>query len=125
MVLSALEPALGVKIKRVTREMDAYVITAPKPLTGSLKPATTDRGGAKLGGGVLRATAMDIGLLFYGIEDILKIPVIDETRMQGKFDWNLVYDEQNPQSVIEAIRKEFGLELTLAKRPVEIIVVEK
>jgi len=125
LVVSALENALGIKIQRVTREIDVYVLTAPKELAGGLRPTKAESSRFSGGPGVMAAAATEINRLVDSIEGVLKIPVIDETKLQGKFDWDLVFDGKNPQSIIEAVRKEFGLELTLAKRPVEIVLVEK
>jgi uncharacterized protein (TIGR03435 family) len=121
----AIETALGLKVKRTTREAEVYVLTTPPQLTGSLKPTRSKTFHASSAEGVLAAVAADFRLLVASLEEVLKLPVIDETKLQGKFDWDLVYDGQNPQSIVEAVRKEFGLELTLAKRSVEIILAEK
>jgi uncharacterized protein (TIGR03435 family) len=125
MIVNALEHALGIKIKRVPREMEVYVLTAPKELTGSLRLSKAKSFHLSGADGVSAAAAADLDKLAVVMEMVLHIPVIDETKLQGKFDWDLLYDGNNPQSIIGAVRKEFGLELTLAKRPVEMIVVEK
>lgn len=125
LIISALENALGIKIKRVTRELDAYVLTAPKELTGSLRPTKAKSFHSSSDQGVLAAAAAELGRLAAAIETVIGTPVIDETKLQGKFDWDLLYDGNDPKSIIEAIRKEFGLEISLAKRPVEMVLVEK
>lgn len=89
-------------------------------------PAGARADGASLRGKVvMAAAAAELGQLVRAIEGVLRAPVIDETNLRGKFDWELLYDEDHPKSIIEAVRKEFGLELTLAKRSVEMIVIEK
>jgi uncharacterized protein (TIGR03435 family) len=125
LIVSALENALGIKIKRVTRELDAYVLTAPKELTGSLQPTKAKSFHLSSDKGVLAAAAAEPGRLAAAIEGVIETPVLDETKLQGKFDWDLLYDSSNPKSIIEAIRKELGLEIGLAKRPVETVLVEK
>jgi uncharacterized protein (TIGR03435 family) len=125
LILNALENALGIKVKRITREMDAYVLTAPKGLTGSLQPTKATTFHASSDKGVIAASAADLRDLEVAIEMAIKIPAVDETGLQGKFDWNLLYDGDNPKSILEAIRKEFGLETTLARRPIEFFIVEK
>jgi uncharacterized protein (TIGR03435 family) len=125
LIVSALENALGIRIMRVMRETDVFILTAPKELTGSLQPAKTKGGGSSNGNGAITGHGLDLGRLADSIERELKMPVIDETGLQGKYDWDLVYDGKNPTSIIEAVRKQFGLELTPGKRPVEIVIVEK
>lgn len=127
-MVNALENALGIRVKRITREMEAYVFTAPKGLaglTGSLRPSKAKTFHASGDKGVNAAVAADLSFLEIAIEMALKTPAVDETGLQGKFDWDLLYDGDNPKSMIEAIRKEFGLEITLAKRHIEFFIVEK
>ena len=56
---------------------------------------------------------------------IAKQIMIDETGLKGKYDFELKYDLMNPESVKAAIKEQFGLVLSSAKRQVEILVVEK
>lgn len=126
-VVHSLETMLGIKVQRVTREVEVYVLTAPGPLTGALKPSLAPASsGSRIGSarGVLTAMKAEIKFLANGIEEVLKLPVIDETNLQGKYDWDTLYDAENPNSIIEAVRKELGLELKRSRRAIEILVVE-
>jgi len=125
LIVSALESALGIKISRVTHEADVFVLTAPKELNGSLRPTKATGGHSSADEGVLAASSMELSSLVAAIEKKLNVPVVDETGLRGKFDWDLVWDAKNPQSFLEAIRKQFGLELAPAKRQVEMVIVEK
>jgi uncharacterized protein (TIGR03435 family) len=125
LVVSALENALGIRVERVTREMDAFVLAAPKELTGSLQPTKAKSFHASTDDGVLAASAASPSQLVAQIEEVIKAPVIDETHLQGKFDWDLLYDGKNPRSILEAVRQQLGLELLAAKRQVELVIVEK
>jgi len=125
LMIGALEAALGIKISRITREADVYVLTAPEELTGSLQPTKATGGRSSASEGVLAASSVELGRLAAGIEDVLNVPVIDETGLQGKFDWDLVWEAGNPRSIIDAVRTQFGLELTPARRKLEIVIVGK
>ena len=64
------------------------------------------------------------------LESLVKQPVVDETGMQGKYDYELKWDQPdannpNADAVIEAVRDQLGLELTLAKRPIDVTVVSQ
>lgn len=74
--------------------------------------------------GVLAASAAPLEALVEGIEGVLKQPVIDETKLKGKYDWDVLFDQKNPASIIDGMRKDLGLELTRAKRQIEMLVVE-
>jgi len=49
---------------------------------------------------------------------------LDETHIRGTYDWTLLFDEKHPESIIEEIRKELGLELRLSRSQVEYLVAE-
>jgi uncharacterized protein (TIGR03435 family) len=51
-------------------------------------------------------------------------PVIDETRLRGKFDVDLKWDS-TPDGLKRVLRDQLGLELTPARKPVAFIVVDK
>ena len=64
------------------------------------------------------------------LEHLLKKPVFDETGLQGGYDIELKLEHDglnlpDPEKVISAVRDQLGLELTLAKRPVEVVVVSR
>ena len=127
LVLQSLETALGIKVQRVTREVEVYVLTAPGQLTGNLKPSqvpaseTSRTGSAR---GVLTGKKAEIKALANSIEAVLKMHVIDETNLPGKYEWDMLYDAQDPTSIIEAVRKELGLELKRTRRAIEMLTVE-
>ncbi len=87
------------------------MLTAPGSLTGNLKLSTAPRMHASSDDGVSAAVKAGIKFLAAHIEDALKMPVINETNLQGEYDWDVIYDGKNPTSIIEALRKDCGLEL--------------
>lgn len=119
-----IEAALGLELRQVMRELDTYVLTAPNGLIGSLRRTTTTSFHLTSGDGVIAAQAADLNRLTSAIERILNVPVVDETNLEGKSDWDLVFDGKNPTSVLDVIKRDFGMNLTLAKRQIEVVVVE-
>ena len=124
LAVQAIQTALGVRVRRVTREVDGYVLTASKELTGSLQPSTAKTFHVTGAKGVMAASEADINQLSAAIESVLGLPVVNETGLQGKFDWDLLFDANVSDSIIDAVWKEFGLKLTPAKREVDVVVVE-
>lgn len=51
-------------------------------------------------------------------------PVLDETGLSGKFNFTLNWDEQEPRSIVQAVRK-IGLQLEPATREIEVVIVKK
>jgi uncharacterized protein (TIGR03435 family) len=124
LLVNALEIALGFKVKREVRAVDAFILTAPKELTGSLQPSTATSFHVSSARGILAGAGADFGAVVRNLENVLNAPVIDETNLRGKFDWDLVFDDKNPASIIDAVRKDFGLTMTPGTRQVEVVVVD-
>jgi uncharacterized protein (TIGR03435 family) len=64
------------------------------------------------------------------LENYWQAPVIDETGLTDRFYIDLVWDEpqrQNPnrEAMKQVLLDELGLELVSAKKPIEILVVQK
>jgi len=124
LILTALENALAIRVRRVTREIDALVLTVPGKLGDGLRPTAAKAFHASSDKGVLAASAAGFENLCADIEDVMRIPTVDETGLQGKFDWDLLYDSGNPSSILGAVRRDLGLELTTRRRPIEMVVVD-
>ncbi len=65
-----------------------------------------------------------VSMLARMLEGIIKKPVIDETGLTGRYDFQLSYDRTNPEDAIEAMRK-LGFKVEAARRPIEFLVVSK
>ena len=65
-----------------------------------------------------------------GLENSLGKPVIDETNLKGTFDIELKWtqadrDRPNPEALTKAVRDQLGLQLTPARRRIEVLVIDK
>jgi uncharacterized protein (TIGR03435 family) len=121
----AIEAVCRIKTHRETREMEVYVLSAPTQNEIKLRPNTSPVGHSSNDEGVLAASAVSIAFLTSGLEGALKEPVIDETGLKEKYDWDIIFDAKNPQSIAKAIHDELGLELKSLKRAIEILYVEQ
>ena len=120
----AVVVSFELKICREMRETDVFVLTVPEQAAIKLKPNSSEVGHSSDDAGVIAASAVPTATLAVQLEDVLKQPVVDETKLQGKYNYNLVFDEKNPSSIIDAARKELGLELIRVKKQVEFLIVE-
>src|SRR5207247_4795105 len=76
LVVRSLETALGIKVQRVTREVEVYVLTVPGQLTGALQPTlapASAMGRISSTRGVLTAKKAEIKSLAKGIEEVLNL----------------------------------------------------
>jgi len=125
-LVNSIETALGLKISRTKQEMDTYVVTVSQGGTAvGLKPSSGTSFHSSTADGILSATASDLKFLMTAIEGAVKLPIINETGLQGRFDWNIYFDPKNPDSLFEALKTDAGLKLTKTKRQVDVVIVEQ
>jgi uncharacterized protein (TIGR03435 family) len=125
----AVEATFGLNTGRETREMDVYVLTATNPEAIKLTSTVSTGGSSSSSGpGRMQAINASIKSLAWSLESRLIRPVIDETKLTERYDFELKWeckDQEHPDSDVlaKAVREQLGLELTPAKRPVEVLVV--
>jgi uncharacterized protein (TIGR03435 family) len=128
---AAIEAAFGLSAIQEKHDLDAYVLTVKNKDAKGLRPtATANSSGWREDAGKISAVNANLGSLVSRLEPMLKQPVVDETGMQGKYDYELKWDQPdvnnpNTDALIEAVRDQLGLELTLAKRPIDVTVVSQ
>jgi hypothetical protein len=123
-VKAALEQAFGVKISQANRDTDVYVLKAPSGKPAALKtPAAGANGsGTSEVGYTFRSGSMDD--LKRLLEEELKAPVYDETKIEGDYAFDLVGVRMHDnESHLQAVRK-LGLDIQKEKRPVSWVLVE-
>jgi uncharacterized protein (TIGR03435 family) len=119
----ALKGALGVNVRKESRTMDVYILTVSKGLKPLLRsadkdmPIMSDVGQINSRGAVLSYIASVL-------ENLLDKVVLDETNLKGRYDIDLFWDRDNPESVIPAFREQLGLEIRKEVRSVEVLVFE-
>ena len=75
---------------------------------------------------VAKALASGTQGLIIDLEDNLNCPVIDETGLVERYDWDLTWNaEEGPEAAINAVREQLGLTLTPARSRVEMLVLSE
>jgi uncharacterized protein (TIGR03435 family) len=126
----AVEETFSLTGRRETREMDVLVLTAgKKPAEHLSSTVSTGGSSSSSGGGSLNGVNQGIESIAASLEGFLGKPVVDETRLTNHYDFQLLWDEIEAEDVnrgriVAAVRDQLGLELTPAKRPIEVLVVE-
>jgi uncharacterized protein (TIGR03435 family) len=122
-----------------TRELPIYSLVR---LENGVKPQRTDGQPSSMHVAARRitASAQPIGRLATAIADDVGRPVIDETGLDGQYDFKLEWDpadavaKSDPDaanigvmgvSVATALKEQLGLRLVSKKGPVQVYVVEK
>lgn len=127
----AVESTFGLQSERQTREMAVYVLSVVKVNPDNLTPTVSTGGSSgRSGPGQMQAINQSISSLAEGLENNLKSPVLDETGLTNHYDFELKWAEESaghpkPEVIAQSVREQLGLQLTAARRPVDVVVVEK
>ena len=119
----ALATAFGLTVTREMQERDVLILRAPNGL-GSLRPSAGGRE-MPIRSDEGQVTSKGTNLKYFAnvMEAALNRPILDETGAGGLFDLALYWDAKNPDSAIQAIREQLGLELVPQRRTIEVMVV--
>ena len=127
----AVENTFGLTARRETREMGIFVLTSGSQPAEHFSPTVSTGGSSSSnsGGGSLNGVNLGIESFAASLEGILGKPVVDESQLTNRYDFQLLWDETGtedaqPGRIAAAVREQLGLELTPAKRPIEVLVVE-
>ena len=120
-----LPAALGVHARREVREISAYRLRAGPAGAFGVHPSvagtpphlSTDVG-------LILAVDMDISSLCSELENVVGTPVLDETNLTAKYDWDLQYQSSKPADVKAALAQQLGLDMVPSTAAVEVVVVE-
>jgi uncharacterized protein (TIGR03435 family) len=117
-------------VHRETREMPVLVMTVARPDSG-LKPSADQNAEHRVAPGpnnsvqFLNTTIDELAELVSGP---LQSPVLDRTRLTGRFDFTLRNPpgsrEDVPAIVTEAIRQQLGLNFEKQKSPIEMLIAD-
>ena len=78
---------------------------------------------ASAGPGKLKAMNGAISMLANSLEQVLERIVEDGTGIEGKYNWELTYDKDDPNSVLAALKEQLGLRIRKEQREIEFLVV--
>ena len=125
---------LGLTAHVGTREEDVYVLTALAGEFDNLRPNEGNQGGMRVSNrdGEVSFRNATIDTFARNLEQLLPLPVVDESGLRGRFDGllHLSPPEEGParKPSVDAIRnataEQLGLELQPGKRELEVLLVE-
>jgi uncharacterized protein (TIGR03435 family) len=106
----------------VPRDTEVFVLeSAPgEPQRLKASSSSSSRWGQP---GNFTGIAVSMGGLANLASQNLRKPVLDETHLSGRFDFQLRWDLSDPNSIVQAVRTHLGLQLSPARRPLNHLVV--
>jgi uncharacterized protein (TIGR03435 family) len=136
MLQALLVGRFQLRYHRETREGPVYLLTRTNKelkLRPTQDPNEYPWVGSVAGGGIsrdgLRATNATMALLTARLSSYLERPVIDQTGLEGAFDFQYEFSSNDPAtdviSVIMASLQGLGLKLAAGKGPVESLVIDQ
>jgi uncharacterized protein (TIGR03435 family) len=129
---AAIEATFGLTSRCETRGLDVYILTVKTPEARGLKPTVAPKAGY-MSSGIGRMQAINTTIDSWArsfLEGPLQKPIIDETGLKERYDIELRWDADGtralePEKRIEIAREQLGLELTPAKRLMEVVIVTR
>lgn len=117
----SLQGAFGFQAEWRDREKDVLVLevgpSGPPVQSADSDPLFT------FGRGSIKARSQDMSRLASVLANMLGQIVVDETGLDGLYDWDLNYQDGNPNMLTDGLKEKLGLTLKPARRPVPILVV--
>jgi len=119
-----LDIYFGYKAKVEKREKHIKILQRIKGATINLKESAKDATPSGMSSGAgLSIKALGINILADFIQSQLNFPVIDETNLNGKYDIDVPWYNENPNQIYKELKK-LGLELIDGKRKIEVLVIK-
>ena len=121
----ALTTSLQLRVSNEKKSVEIFILTAGEDSAEKLKPSVMSSSGsmASAGPGKLKAMNGEISMLANSLEQVLERIVEDGTGIEGKYDWELTYDKDDPNSVLAALKEQLGLRIRKEQREIEFLVV--
>jgi uncharacterized protein (TIGR03435 family) len=124
-----IKKQFGVVARRETIETNILLLTVKYPNAQGLRPSKIrgESSQIRMQPGQFTSINTAISSLTANLENLLQIPVIDQTGVANKFDIDLKWNRNDPQhnSLKQALLDQLGLELVPSREPIEMLVVEK
>lgn len=120
-----VESTFGIRAHRETRDMNVFVLRVRPETPAKLRPSQVETAQHWFMRGKMHAEKQPLSVLADALGNFLDRAVVDETGLEGEYDWEFSYSRADETSVVKAVQDDLGLEIVPARRPIEVLVVEK
>jgi uncharacterized protein (TIGR03435 family) len=118
----SVEKQVGLLIDREMRVTRAYVMSVSAQASTHLQVAHGDQQEMTGGGeGSIIGTRQTTDNIAAALQDLLGVPVVDETGMKGKYDYSATSHQAGPEAAFD-LASQLGFDLKPADRPIEMLV---
>jgi uncharacterized protein (TIGR03435 family) len=119
-----IKKQFGLVGRLIMVETNVLLLELKSPNAPGLIPSTQQSHGTSFGNGEFKCWNMPIEALALNLDRFFGWkPVVNETNLKGTFDIDLTW--QNPEDLKHVLLDQLGLEFVAARRPIEMLVVEK
>jgi uncharacterized protein (TIGR03435 family) len=112
-----------------TRNTNVLALKVARNDAPGLRPSAGQGDSRWMGNGEFSCQNQPLAKVAPLLEAEFGVPVVDETGMNGRFDFELHWDEpeprSNPEGLKQALLDQLGLELVPTNLPVEMLIIEK
>ena len=115
--------AFGLKVTRQTKDTEVLILKAPQGKPEALRETSTP------GKSLWTSQNQEVHIVGHPVSVLASVVqatvhknVIDETGIQGKYDFDFTIDTKNPNSVLDVVRK-YGFAIEVDTRPLEFLVL--
>jgi uncharacterized protein (TIGR03435 family) len=125
-----LKQKFGLVGKFEAIETNTLLLKATTLANTKLKKGKKEIGRTEIGSGYISAANSGLDELAYNLENIFKIPVLNQTGFKNYFDYEVSWNASqgghtNLNELKQALLSQLGLELVPSREPIEMLVVEK
>ncbi|MCC9167339.1 TIGR03435 family protein [Pontibacter harenae] len=120
-----LQDVWAIEVRQEQKEMEVYELITTTAAAKRLREAAPEEAYSQQSSdeGVLAGRNTSTAGLAKILQNVLKEPVVDATNLQRKYDYNLYFDENKPETLLKSLEEEMGLKLRKVKRPIELLVI--
>ncbi len=123
---ASIEATFGLSAHKQMIDRNVFVLTSSDQPGSAIKKSQFNRRIAtgRVRSGIRKGEGDLTKDLAEKLELMLGAPVIDETHLKGRFDYQLLFDDNQEETIIESVRQQLGFDLTRTTRKIEMLVIE-
>ncbi len=106
-----------------SRELDVLVLRALPGAEDKLPPGVSG-GRTTVRSDAIQGSNLSLSALASLLENLMRQPVLNETELAGRYEIDLAWERGSFDSLDQALREDFGLELAQERRTIEATVIQ-